>query len=126
MKRMWLAAALILLVLAGALTSLLIAGRFSDTMIASLSEAEGLALSGEYEKAAAAVESIDRQWKKSSPVLSVFIFQKELETMDKLISELSSSLKRRDIDRFCVSCQLCITHMTHIRQSQHCDLHSVL
>ena len=96
MKREWLAAALLLLLIAGAVWNLRAADRLLDTVEHSLHRAEQAARRGEYEAALQALEEGREHWNDRSRYTQIFFRHADLDAIQDAFFSLEELFRQED------------------------------
>ena len=96
MKREWLAAGLLLLLIAGAIANLRAADGLLDTVEHSLHRAEQAARRSDYETALEALEEGRRQWNARRGYTQVFFRHADLDAIQDAFFSLEELLRQED------------------------------
>lgn len=127
MKHAWIAAAVLILLLAAALWSGLYLAQFTDSLTATLYQAQGMAEKGSWEDAARVTENAQRRFQDRSFYLHVTLHHSDIDLVETSFREVEQLLSHRErLGEYAAANARLIAQLELLAESEHLSLHNIL
>lgn len=127
MKQIWIAAAVLILLLAAALWSGLYLAQFTDSLTSTLYQAQGMVEKGSWEDAARVTENAQRRFQDRSFYLHVTLRHNDIDAVETSFREVEQLLSHRErLGEYAAANARLITQLELLAESEHPSLHNIL
>lgn len=127
MKRAWIAAAVLILLLAAVLWSGLCLARFTGGLTAALYQAQGMAEKGNWEDAARVTETAQRRFQDRAFYLHVTLRHSDIDLVESSFREVEQLLSHRErLGEYAAANARLITQLELLAESEHPSLRNIL
>lgn len=126
MKRLWIAAGLIVFTVGLCTTGYVVMNRSASKLMQILEEGKEAAEKEDYFAAADLAMSAKQQWNKTKPLLEVFVNHNDLEELNEYLVMIEDTADSGDIEGFNEICKYSADLLTDIIDHEKPTVHSVL
>lgn len=126
MKRLWIAALLLVLILAGTLWNISYLGRFTDEVAGILTEAQARAETGDWAGAGSLTDQAFSLWESREPYLHITLFHSDTDEIYVSFREVMEYIGRREDGSYAAANAKLIAKLSLLYKMDQLNLENVL